>query len=178
MKTYALDIIPRVKRFSEMLDSKSVLMNQRWVLIGNGQEKSVYIFRSKNELLVSVQGVLTKGSWELIDPMTVSITIEGKSFLMNHGFLDDKVLALKLDGRKEFAVFLNEEKFNHSANSLDDFLNYLNRKYIDKSSVAEERERTKKEQDEYDKRYENIYMILVLAIIGIPLLVILVKFFG
>jgi hypothetical protein len=62
MKTYFADIIPKIQRFSEKLDNLALLTNQHWVLIeGIEQNKTVYIFRNNNELLISINGKVEKG---------------------------------------------------------------------------------------------------------------------
>ncbi len=44
MKTYILDIIPRIQKFSQKLDNTTLLTNQHWVLIdGINSNKNVYI---------------------------------------------------------------------------------------------------------------------------------------
>ena len=61
MKTFLLDIFPKIQRYSEKLDNLTMLTNQNWVSIdGLLSNKTVYIFRSNNELLVSRNGKLEK----------------------------------------------------------------------------------------------------------------------
>jgi len=62
MRTYLLDIIPKIKRFSQKLDDLTILTNQHWVVIDEETDrKLVFIFREKdNQLLISGNGKIEK----------------------------------------------------------------------------------------------------------------------
>lgn len=57
MKTYLLDIIPKIQRFSQKLDDLTVLLNKHWIIFDeNSIDKTVFIFREKeNQLLISAK---------------------------------------------------------------------------------------------------------------------------
>ena len=60
MQLYLLDIVNKVKDFSKKLDEKSLLENNHWVLLDElNYKKVVYIFRPRNELLISIDGKVT-----------------------------------------------------------------------------------------------------------------------
>jgi hypothetical protein len=63
MKTFILDIIPKIERFSKKLDNITVLTNKHWVFLEEELEKKiVYIFREKdNQLLISENGKISTG---------------------------------------------------------------------------------------------------------------------
>jgi hypothetical protein len=58
MKTFLLDIIPRIQRYSQKLDNLTVLTNKHWVVIDEElKRKVVFIFREKDsQLLISENG--------------------------------------------------------------------------------------------------------------------------
>ena len=57
MKTFISDLIPKLLRFSQKLDNLTLLTNQHWVVIEDiCNNKNVYIFRTNNELLISLNG--------------------------------------------------------------------------------------------------------------------------
>ena len=122
MKTYVADFIPRFKKFSKKLDAESLLINQRWVVVDQiKSSKTMYIFQRRIKLInkspnlvVSKDGLVEKGFWELLDSETLLITLGEKIFLFKHGFLDENILALKLDGKDEFAIFFNESRGGES----------------------------------------------------------------
>ncbi len=62
MKTFLLNIIPKIQKYSKKLDDISVLTGKNWVVIEEENEnKIVFIFREKNnQLLISENGKIEK----------------------------------------------------------------------------------------------------------------------
>ncbi|MGR7814307.1 hypothetical protein [Lacinutrix undariae] len=133
MKTYILDIIPKIQRFSQKLDNLTILLNKHWVILDEDtSRKSVFIFREKdNQLLISTDGKIEKGNWEYLGNNSILIDRKDGSFLFKHGFIDDYVLALKIDGKEEYALLVNEQWFEKQLKSLDKVLSFLNERYIE-----------------------------------------------
>ncbi len=130
MKTYLAEIIPKIKRFSKKIDDLSLLNNQHWVLIDEIENsKSVYIFRSNNDLLISINGRINKAKWEHLGSESLIIEIKGENYLFKIGFFDDNILALKIDGKQEYAFLVNETRFTKEINSIDDVITFLNIRY-------------------------------------------------
>lgn len=131
MKTFLLEIIPKIQRFSQKLDNLTVLTNKHWVLIDEElNRKVVFIFREKgNQLLISENGKIEKGVWEYLGNNSLLIDRNDGSYLFKHGFIDDNVLALKVDGKEEYALLVNEYKFDNKINSLTTILQFLNDTY-------------------------------------------------
>ena len=132
MKTYLLDIIPKIKRFSQKLDDLTILTNQHWVVIDEEtDEKVVFIFREKdNQLLISGNGKIEKGTWEYLGNNSILIDRKDGSFLFKHGFIDDYILALKIAGKDDYALLVNESKFEDNINSISSILDFLQNKYL------------------------------------------------
>jgi hypothetical protein len=131
MKTYILDIIPKIQKFSKKLDDITLLSNQHWVLMDSiGGSKTVLIFRLNNELLVSVDGKVNKGKWEYLGNNSILIDLLNESFLYKHGFFDENVLALKSDNKNEFALLINENRFEGELNSVPKLVQFLEEKYL------------------------------------------------
>jgi hypothetical protein len=132
MKTFLLDIFPKIQRFSEKLDNLTLLTNQHWVSIDNfSSGKTVYIFRANNELLVSTNGKVEKAKWEYLGNKSILIDKSPDSYLFKHGFFDENILALKVDSSEEYAVFVNENKYEGDLNSIDKVYEFLTQKYLD-----------------------------------------------
>ncbi len=131
MKTFLLDIIPRIQRFSQKIDDLTSFMNKHWVLMDDSlQSKVVYIFREKdNQLLISVDGEIEKGTWEYLGNNSLMIESNGRRRLFKHGFIDDSVLAIKVDGKDEYALFVNESRFENELNNLALVLSFLSDSY-------------------------------------------------
>ena len=131
MKTYLADIIPKIKRFSEKLDNLTLLTNQHWVVLDElRNSKFVYIFRSNYELLISQNGKVQKGKWEYLGNNSLLIEKKDESYLFRHGFFDSNILALKVDGKDEFAFLVNENNYGGDLNSIEKVLDFLERKYL------------------------------------------------
>ena len=59
-----------------------------------------------------------------------------ESLLFKHAFFDETVLALKIDGRDEYAVLVNESKYDGELNSLESIIRFLESKYLDPKSTS------------------------------------------
>lgn len=132
MKTHILDIIPKIQRFSQKLDNLTILLNKHWIILDEDtSRKSVLIFREKdNQLLISTDGTIEKGNWEYLGNNSLLIDRKDGSFLFKHGFIDDYVLALKVDGKEEYALLVNELWFGNQLNNLAEISSFLNKEYL------------------------------------------------
>ena len=132
MKTYILDIIPRIQKFSQKLDNLTILLNKHWVILDEeSSRKSVLIFREKdNQLLISNDGIIEKGNWEYLGNNSLLIDRNDGSYLFKHGFIDDYILALKVDGKEEYALLVNEQWFGKQLKNLAETLSFLNKEYL------------------------------------------------
>lgn len=137
MKTFFSDLLPKIKRFGAKLDDLTLLTNQHWVLIDEIENsKCVYIFRSNAELLISRNGRIEKGKWEYLGNGAIIIDLKTESYLFRHGFFDDTILALKIDGKNEYVFLVNENKFELDLNSSEKVLSLLEHKYLDLIEAA------------------------------------------
>lgn len=137
MKTYISDIIPKLQKYSQKLDNLTLLTNQHWVVINEIENaKNVYIFRSNNDLLLSTNGKVEKAKWEYLGNNTLLIDKKDESFLFKHGFFDENVLALKVDGKNEYAFLINESKYDGELNSIEKIIDFLTNAYLE-SSLSE-----------------------------------------
>lgn len=128
MRTFVNNIIPKIQLFSKKLDDLTLLTNQHWVVFDDDSlTKVVYIFRSNNQLLVSRNGKVDKGEWENIGNSSIIIDFGKESFLFKHGFFDENILALKVDGKNEYAFLVNENIYSSELNSYDKINEILER---------------------------------------------------
>jgi len=131
MRTFIADIIPKIQRFSKRLDDLTKLTSQHWVSLSDiNQSKRVFIFRPNNQLLISENGIVEKGSWEYLGNQSLLIDTKNESYLLKHGFFDENVIALKLDSKNGYAFFVNETKFDDELNTLADIIKFLEKTYI------------------------------------------------
>ena len=161
MRTFILDIIPRIARYSKKLDNITVLTNKHWVFIDEELgKKIVFIFREKsNQLLIAENGIIEKASWEYLGNNSLLIDRNDGSFLFRHGFIDDSILALKVDGKEEYALLINEEKFSE-LNSLATIKDFLNANYKTDKVLAEP---VKIKAPEVKIKFDEKYSLKVLS---------------
>jgi len=134
MKTYLTDIISKIQRFSKKLDDLTILTNKHWVVVDElMNSKSIYIFRSNNELIISFNGKVEKAKWEYLGNNSLLIDKKDDSYLFKHGFLDENVLALKVDSKEEYAFMVNENKYEGELNSFSNVIDFLIENYLDKT---------------------------------------------
>lgn len=143
MKSYILDIIPKIQRFSKKLDDSSNLIGHHWVLFNDSldETKIVFIFRPQNQLIIAENGIIKKSKWEYIGNDSIMLELEENSLLLKHGFLDEKILALKMDSFDDYSIFINESKADQEFNSIEDIVGFLNRNYLQskvKSNILQE----------------------------------------
>ncbi len=130
MKKFLQQTINKIKGYSKKLDNHSMLMDKHWVVIDEIQNsKLVYIFRRNNQLIISRNGRVEKGKWENIGDDSLLIEKPDGDFLFRHGFFDDTVLALKVDGVDEYALLLNQTFYEKDINSMEKVIQLLEKKY-------------------------------------------------
>ena len=131
MMKFIKDILPKISRFSKKLDDTTILTDQHWVYVDkNSTSKTVFIFRSNSDLLISVNGSVEIGKWTYLGNDYLLVEKPNGNNLYKHGFFDDTVLALKVDGTLDFALFVNETKIGKELNTLENILIYLDERYI------------------------------------------------
>lgn len=107
-------------------------MNQHWVLINDIENnKTVYIFRENKELLIVLNGKISKGSWDSLGGNSFLIDIGEESYLYKHGFFDGTVLALQMDGTNDYSFLINENKYDGDLNTIENIMAFLKSKYLD-----------------------------------------------
>lgn len=138
MKTFIADIIPKLQQFSKKLDNLTLLTNQHWVVVDEiANSKTVYIFRSNKELVISRNGKAERAKWEDLGNNTLLIDLSEGLYLFRQGFFDGNILALKIDGKEEYAFLINESRFDKDINSYERILEFLQRKYLDPQKKGE-----------------------------------------
>ena len=136
MKTYFLDIIPKIIHLSKKLNVETNITNKHWILINeNENSKKVFIFCNDKTLIVSTNGIVEKGYWKIINPNTILIELSKSSFLFKHGFIDNDILILKLDGIDEYCLFINEDKILSNSWTIDNTIKHLENEYLPKPNA-------------------------------------------
>ncbi|EKF54416.1 hypothetical protein I215_12328 [Galbibacter marinus] len=138
MKTFISNIIPKIKEYSKKLNVLTNFVDKYWILLNEEDNtKLVYIFRGNNELLISLNGIVNKGKWEYLGKDSLLIEKENQTFLFRHGFLDDNIFVLKVDGKNEYAFFMDEEVLLQNINKLEQLNSFLEKHYLLNNSIEE-----------------------------------------
>ena len=178
MQTFIADIIPKLQKFSKKLDDLTLLTNQHWVVLDElTKAKNVYIFRSNNELLISSDGKVEKGKWEYLGNNSLLIDRKNESYLFKHGFFDENVMALKIDGKEEYALLVNENRFDGELNSKEKVLAFLSNSYLSDSTkrLVEQQSGliTQKVENEYvDTANQRLLFMIVVVMTIIAFLIV------
>jgi len=133
MKHYILNLIPKLKQFSENLDRKEVFCEFPWVIIDENLNQQKYIFKKDGSLIMSLNGAVTIGKWEylsaakslLIDRITDKI-------LLNQNFIAPAVMVLKKDGLKDDNFILVNQQLLPNLNAQE----YLQKLYYEKNNIV------------------------------------------
>lgn len=132
MKIYLQNIVKDLKQFSESLDKQTMLINKPWALIDSELGIQKLIFKKNKELILSKDGQVTEGKWDYF-PEAKSLLIDRgfDKILCNETYIDDSILVLKMDGKKDdFFVLANENNLP----DLDAYA-YLRSLYYDKYGI-------------------------------------------
>ncbi len=160
MKTYILDIIPKIQRYSKKLDDLSLLQNHHWVILDEANySKNVYIFRDKNELLISQNGKVVKAKWEYLGNNSLLIEHGNECYMFRHGFFDENVLALKVDSKEEYALLINENSYHKELTSHVAVEKFLLEKY----SVVPENDSSTLSDNNY--KSPALFVLIVFSIL-------------
>ena len=153
MKTFLLSKVKRLKKYSQELDAKAVLYDKSWEVFNETGDKELMIFRPTQELLISRNGILQKGKWELLDIANIIIDVGEVSYLLNASYIEDEFLALRLDGTERYMVMIEADmKKRFSLNSIKSIEGYLDKRY---KKIEAEKEAKKQEQKRLEERREE-----------------------
>lgn len=127
MKAFIFDLINKLQRTSNSLDTKAIICNKTWRVFSDSGEKEVYIFMEDGKLIISVNGAAVIGSWMYI-PANQSLVISGnnQNFLV-HPIICNNVLVLALDGSNKCCFLLDSTKAEldriQSLRSIETYIN-------------------------------------------------------
>lgn len=110
MMSYIKNIIPRIKEFSKSLDKAEVFINKNWVFIDEQDNNHEYLFHRDSRLIMTLNGKVSIGSWELLPHGKLLIDRVSDKILLENMFIDDALMILKKSGSEEDAfVLINQQ---------------------------------------------------------------------
>ncbi|WP_459211963.1 hypothetical protein [Aquimarina rhabdastrellae] len=138
MNIYISEIINKIKKFSNKLESNSKLKDKFWVLVDDlKSSKTVYIFRNENQLLISNNGKVKKVHWDYLGNDSILIESNDSSFFYRLGFLDENFLILNIDGTENYLTLMNEAFIIKEIQTLKNVFDFLQKEYIEDISTDE-----------------------------------------
>lgn len=158
MTHYLESILPKILSYSNKLDKLALLLNEPWVVTGDESAKTKIIFKNDGEVIMSENGNVQFGKWELLNRVSsILIKYEKSAKLYNHAFFDEGILALKLDGSTDFFILANQNRIPDL-----NVTSYLNLRYGSEGKAYLNTDTTKLQPHHYmtDKGDLTIYMEL------------------
>lgn len=125
MYVYLMTIPDSIKGISDKLNIKALLCNKSWIVFNEEGKKIVFIFQKRGDMIISKNGVVTKGKWEYINK---SLILEGEdtSLLLHPTFENDMLFILQQDGTDYHIILINESRCDElKMRTLEAINNYL-----------------------------------------------------
>lgn len=138
MKTYIFDTINRYVKYSNKLEAKAILCKNPWLVFNDLGRKEVYIFKENWTLLISVDGMVSRATWEYVEANnSIIINTSDESYMLRPSFADGLILVLQLDGTNQYSFLIDETQATDFApKTLTDIKNYFVEK--EKKAIADE----------------------------------------
>lgn len=105
----------------------------------NNSISKIIVFESSGNLTISKEGVVARGTFKVLNKNSIIIN-DGDLTLYDLIFFDTDLLILKKSDTDFYKVYSNEEISDHKIITINDAINFLNRKYfvvedIDKDKI-------------------------------------------
>lgn len=140
MKRFPLKSITRIKKHNLQLEVKSILLNNSWFVFSDTGEKIIFMFRSNSELLIDINGKVSKGGWILIPHNDLFIDMGTEFYLYNIALVENQLLILNLKESNDYLILIEDGFMNQLAlNSIDRIDNYLENIYIIEAELEQRR---------------------------------------
>lgn len=127
MKTFSLGIEPQTVKFRDELDVSNLMVSQNWVIMNDQpDQKETCIFRrSHRSLFISKNGRIEQGNWACLDTNNLLLNTHQGAFLFHPSNFDSGILGLKLDGKDEYALLVNESRYENGMRSTGEVIRFL-----------------------------------------------------
>ncbi|KPP94776.1 MAG: hypothetical protein HLUCCA01_08955 [Bacteroidetes bacterium HLUCCA01] len=130
LRSYAVQVLPKVRCFSLRLGEMGVLTDTTWVLFSEQiKDKTIYLFRPSGKVIIHQKDTAREGRWEIIGERTLMVKVNDKTFMFQAEFMDHTLLALKYDRHEEYVILVSEEKYPIFLNNIGRINTYLKNTY-------------------------------------------------
>jgi hypothetical protein len=119
MSKYIQQLLPRIRAFSSDLDRKELFVNKLFTLLQPNNEVHQYTFNRDGRLILSIDGITTLGTWELLATGQLLIN-RGKDIItLDFDFLHPDVLIMKMGGTADNPFIIYDKKIITDGNVLN-----------------------------------------------------------
>lgn len=178
MKDFLDSILPKRKGLSKKIITTSNLTGTSWTLSEEMELGKSYIFKSRNELIISIKGDVTIGKWELLEGTnSILIEVNQSKTLFKIPFLDKSVLILQKDGVDDFFPFYSKVALPDG-----DIGKYLKAKIIAKKAVSNPTKKVKHKTNNsfslFSVFFQGLPVIFGSAVVITLVILVIFKLFG
>jgi hypothetical protein len=111
MIEYLSSIIPRLEKFSRKLDKTEIFVEKTWIHIDESSNHHEYMFMRDKRLILSVNGAVITGTWELLPNGKLLLNRVKDEILFQNIFFTDAIMILQKSGSNEDPfTFINEDR--------------------------------------------------------------------
>lgn len=164
MKAYLMSLPKSLKGISDRLNVRSLLCAKTWVVF-HEEKKVIFIFQKDGSLIVSQNGVASKGKWEYIKSnKTILVEAVDVMLLLHPTFVDDVLFVLQQDGTDGYFVLIDEKQIGKFVQktiaAIADYLRVVSGEAAEwqqkerERQQEEEAERMRKERERREKAKE------------------------
>jgi len=130
MRSYEVQIIPKIRCFSMRLDQFGQLTDSPWVLFSEKLNmRHVWVFRPSGKLILHRDGKIIEGRWEGVGERSLVVELPDKSYLFSVEFVDHTLIALKYDRHDAYVILIAEQKHEIFLNNIGRVNTYLKNTY-------------------------------------------------
>lgn len=106
MQHFLKNIIPRIQRYSSDLERIEFFVDKAWIFIDDNGNQHEYIFMRDRRLIMSLNGNVKTGKWEILPNKKLLINRVSDEVLYQNAFIDDALLILQKSGNQEDSFVL------------------------------------------------------------------------
>ncbi len=97
MLNYIKEILPRIKKYSKSIDKIEEFVDKPWRAYTDTDDIEEYEFDRNGRLLISSNGIVTEGSWELRKSIDrILVEVDHVKYNMEYNFINKQFLVLKI----------------------------------------------------------------------------------
>jgi hypothetical protein len=106
MEEYFKNLINRLRRYSTDLDKIELFVDRSWLYQDDKNNNHEYIFLRDQRLILTLNGAVTEGKWELLPNGKLLINRVHDRILLENLFIDNALMVLKKSGSGDIPFIL------------------------------------------------------------------------